>query len=898
MAKNGGDAIQLGRAEAVSTAGAPPPARAAGGGPGGAARPYAAELVGEPAAQPLAPLYLVAAAALLGDAAGTLGLAAPSLVGWLLALGSGAGFLLTRRAVGTLLALAGLCLAFAGPARRVVVGPAGGSELARLADREPVVVEGRVIEQPLSLPGRSYALLRVSRLNRRRLTPWTTGLVRLTLIGRCGIRLGDLVRVSARLRRPRNFGNPGEFDYQGYLGRQGIEATAAVRCAAAGAAGSLLVLGHRESFPTSQIARIRARIGSLIDASLSGVARAEMRALVIGDRGGIDRALRERFALTGLAHLLVIAGLHLGFLAGAAFLVARSLLLLAPRLVALGYGNKVAAVLTALAALFYAPIAGLRVSTFRALVMLLSYALALLLDRPRAALASLCLAGVVICAVMPGSTADLGFQLSFASVLAIVLGMRRIAGFWRGRRALAGGRGAGRLSPPAVALRALSAYAGVSFWALLGTAPLTAYYFNQFSLVGLVANAVVVPLMALGGTVCGLTAALLAIAWPAGGVWLMQAGGALLRLGTWLAGWFFDWPLAWMRVFTPTIPELGLAYALVLLWLLAPRQEDPWQDAEAPGDGSGGRWAPGWRGWRWNRRVAAGCFAMLVAATAADAAWWTYQRFFDPYLRVAFLSVGQGDAAVVRFPGRRVMVIDGGAAYPGGFDFGERALAPYLWAHKVMRVDYLVVSHPDLDHFGGLTFMARNFRPAEFWTSGDVSRDAAYGELLDALRRAGATTRVVDAGQPALTLGGVRLLCLNPRAGQHASRNNRSLVLKLVFGRVSFLFTGDIEAKAEVGMLADNRPLHATVLKVPHHGSRTSSGEAFVRAVAPGFAVISLGYLNRFHFPAAAVIDRYRTLPARVLRTDEVGAVLFEADRRRLWLRTWRGGLLGVFDPA
>jgi competence protein ComEC len=175
--------------------------------------------------------------------------------------------------------------------------------------------------------------------------------------------------VAGVLRFARNFGDPGEFDYEGYLAREGIAATMELGAAAH---ATLAIVGHRNRFPASQFAAIRARIGAFI-ANLGGEQRAEMRALVIGDRGGIGETLRERFALTGLAHMLVISGLHLGF---AVFSVVRLLMMFSPSLTALGYANKAAASA-------YAAIAMPHVSTVRALVMVLAYALALIADRAR-----------------------------------------------------------------------------------------------------------------------------------------------------------------------------------------------------------------------------------------------------------------------------------------------------------------------------------------------------------------------------------------------------------------------------------------------------------------------------------------------------------------------------------
>ena len=164
-----------------------------------------------------------------------------------------------------------------------------------------------------------------------------------------------------------------------------------------------------------------------------------------------------------------------------------------------------------------------------------------------------------------------------------------------------------------------------------------------------------------------------------------------------------------MRVFTPTIFEIAIAYGLIAVWCARPlattRISAPVAKSRHGTDFDCRRW----------RLIAT---TALIFALVVDAGWWIYQRLFYPDLRVTFLSVGEGDAAVVRFPGRRVMLIDGGGSARGTFDPGERLVAPFLWANKIMHVDYVVVSHPDRANFGGLIFLARNFSPAEFWTSG------------------------------------------------------------------------------------------------------------------------------------------------------------------------------------
>ena len=585
-----------------------------------------------------------------------------------------------------------------------------------------------------------------------------------------------------------------------------------------------------------------------------------------------------------MAHLLVISGLHLSIVAAAMFAMARLAMMLLPGLANRGYANKVAAIAAMIAVCAYASIAGHHVSTMRALVMVLAYMLAVAIDRSREAIASLALAAIVICVALPGSTADVGFQLSFASVIAIILGMRRFAAWFARRKRI--GRLPGEPSSPRWRfIEAPAGYLAVSFWAMVGTAPLTAYHFNQFAVVGLVANAVVVPIMAFGATISGLVAAALSFFSEPAARPILLFGAHALAAGNWLAAWFVDWPLAWFRIFTPTILELAIAYGLLMIWLLAPlaaaitgirlRDERTGEDVR---NGPAAKAGFGWH---------ARCGLALAIVLVIDAGCWTYARFFNPDLRVTFLAVGEGDGAVVRFPGSRVMVIDGGSSY-GGYDVGERVVAAYLWSQKIMHVDYLALSHPDLDHFGGLDFIAMNFAPRAFWTSEVASADVSYARLMDDLARAKIPIVQVGDTAPVAAIGGVAISSLNGGTGAARSHNNSSMVLRFSFGSASLLFTGDIQSAGEHAMIENRGDLHATILKVPHHGSASSSTPEFIAAVHPEAAVISDGYLNNFHFPAAAVVERYVDAGAILMRTDRDGAVMVDATPDRMTVRTFR----------
>jgi competence protein ComEC len=834
------------------------------------------------------PLYLTTFAIVAGDALGNLHILIPLWIAAAMGVAAAIAFTARMGAAGIALALAAIIAAATVPIGLLLAPAPTSASLTRFADDSMVLLEGSIAREPEHVEGgRTYLYVRAHRAGASG-GPMTaaSGLVRVTTIGSRHFRIGDYVRITARLWFPRNDGNPGQFDYRAWLMRQGIAAAMFAGEPKPHSPAAIAVLSHRDIFPASQIEAVREHIGAFIDANLPYPENAEMRALIIGDRGGIGEKLRQRFALTGMAHLLVISGLHLGFAAAAAFFAIRLLMGFFPALMALGYANKFAAVGAALAACAYASIAGHHVSTIRALVMVAAYAIAILTDRSRELLASLAIAALVICFAMPGSTADIGFQLSFASVAAIILGMRRFTAGWRWRHA-------NPLAPPSrrsrlnLAAEWIIGYVAVSFWALIGTAPLTALHFNQVSLVGLAANVIVVPIMGFGAVICGLAAAAMSFVWIAPSRVLILTAGKLALTGTYLAGWFVRWPFAWTRIFTPTAVEIAITYGFAILWLTAPLKGEEIRRAIAARSADRAAIAADERTRKWRG------FALiaLLAASMLDAGWWTYQRCFNPDLRVTFLSVGEGDAAVVRFPGSRVMLIDGGGAFRGVFDPGERIVAPYLWAHKIMHVDYVTVSHPDRDHFGGLTFIVRNFSPSQFWTGGTSSVDESYGELLEAVRESGAQSRVCDSASEPMEIGGVSLRCVGPIAHAVETReNNASMVLRLVYGRTALLFAGDIEGKGERELLDSGADLRATILKVPHHGSETSSTPAFIEAVRPAAAVISLGYHNRFHFPSPDVVQRYKDDGVRVLRTDGDGAVSVDAASGAPRLSTFRGG--------
>ena len=546
---------------------------------------------------------------------------------------------------------------------------------------QEVTLEGWLFREPERFPHRGRLYLEALRVWQDGAPHPASGKILVSVRTLSGSwQYGDMLHLSLHLRAPHNFHTPGSFDYEGYLARQRIYLSAFLWDDSA-----VERVGTHGNRIRSWIEQARRAIGAFFDTHLDTQTAAVLRALIIGDEGRINKDLREAFSRAGVAHVLSISGLHIGLVAAAAYgawwwLLGRSRYLLLTCTM-----PKLAALLSIPPVLLYASLAGGNVATWRSVVMVLVYLLALLLDRQQEVYRSLALAALLISLIWPGAILDISFQLSFLSVLAILLGLERFAHWWAEwseRRLL-------NLRPRRErALRWSATYVAVSVCALLGTAPATAAHFNQITVAGLFANLLVVPLLGSVAVIVGLIAAGLIFLHTGLAAILLFGAGIVTRVGTWLVAWIGARPYAALTVVTPTLLELVLLYGLFACLFLQVSSPKP-QVSNA----------------------LKYLLPALLAVLFADATFWTWQRYFHRDLRVTFLDVGQGDAAVVELPGSQVMVIDGGGFASEDFDVGEAVLAPFLWSRKIGRVDILMMSHPQLDHYGGLTFLAEHFSP-------------------------------------------------------------------------------------------------------------------------------------------------------------------------------------------
>jgi competence protein ComEC len=280
-------------------------------------------------------------------------------------------------------------------------------------------------------------------------------------------------------------------------------------------------------------------------------------------------------------------------------------------------------------------------------------------------------------------------------------------------------------------------------------------------------------------------------------------------------------------------------------------------------------------------------------ALSADAFYWWRERWDRKELRVTHLNVGQGDAAVVELPHSKVLVIDAGGTALGDFDTGESIVGPFLRSRKILKVDYLFLSHPRVDHYGGMRSIAMEFAPAEFWSGPSKGKTTRFDDLEHALERTRIKRVALSDQEPCRAIDGVKLCVLYPPPD---GAGDSSVVLRLEFGKVQFLFAGDIDKREELFLQQKAGALRSAVLKVPRHGSASASAQEFVTAVRPSLAIISAGAGTAARLSRDEVMARYRRVGAEVLRTDEDGAIIVETDGSTIRYLGYKSGKQGTLS--
>lgn len=551
--------------------------------------------------------------------------------------------------------------------------------------------------------------------------------------------------------------------------------------------------------------------------------------MLLARRDDLDPELRQSFAAAGLAHLLAISGAHVGILAGALLLLVRLA----------GAGARLAPAAASVGTIAYVVFLGAPAAATRAALQAVLLLASRILQRPSEPLSLIAFAALAILAVRPLSLLEPGFQLSFAGVFGLVAFREPLA-----------------VLVPSRLPRWVRQGCAASLAASLATAPIAAWHFGIVSLIGPLANLVAAPLVALALPAAALALAV-AFLVPAAGAFLGESAGILLHLLRLMAeaGARPAWGHAWVTSFGVTAVVLGAAVA--------------WRFAPAPPVGTGRD------PHRLRKAVRARILVRAATASAAAILIISIGPVGRGALEIHVIDVGQGDATAIRTPRGHWILIDAGPRTPS-YDAGRQRVTPYLLARGARRIDVLLLTHPDADHVGGAQWLWHAFDIGAVLDPAIATGKDIYTDVLEAARSHGTRWMAAREGRE-IRVDDVVLRVLAPSDSfldhPHDS-NDLSAVVRLEYGSFGALFLGDAPTGVEDAVVERFGPgVRSQVIKVGHHGSRTSTGDSLLNAVRPVLALVSVGRHNRYGHPAPVVIGRLAEHGVRILRTDLDGSI-------------------------
>jgi competence protein ComEC len=708
-----------------------------------------------------------------------------------------------------------------------------------------VIVEGIVVGEP---DGRdTFTNLRVE-ADQLGITDQPTrtvkGLVLVQAPPFTDFRYGDRIRAEGKLQTPTN---TGDFDYREYLARQDVYSIMS--------RPRVTMLARTQGFaPLAWLYSFKSHAKSVIAQILPEPQASLLTGILLGDDAGISKSVQDAFRTTGTSHIIAISGYNVTILIGLMGLGAVRLL-----------GKRRAFYMLVIGLLIYMMLVGASASVVRAVIMGVVFLFANQVGRQGVVLNTLFLTALGMTAYDPMWLWDVGFQLSFVATLSLILyatPLQKTVEGWLSRRLPIE-----RVKP---LMDVLSDALLVTLAAQIAAVPLMAYYFKQFSFVSLLTNALVLPaqpgLMITGGLalLAGLVwiplgqalgwVAWLFLAWTTGGIELTaRIPGAAMPLGdvSWVlvVGYYVllgavTW---WFRQSADKRPDLRQAFE----WF---RTRLTWSNAS----------------------ISAGTVVALIAVALVQ---WP-----DGKLHVCFLDVGQGDAIFIVTPTGKQILIDGGPS--PSVILNQLARHMPFWDRSL---DLVVATSSDADHLAGLVAVLERYQVgailAHDWSAYKAPAVARWSQLVVERRPPRISPQ---AGTKLQIEPGIEMALLHPETGAAASlsSNDASLVTRLNFGGVSFLFTGDIEAAGEEMLIHSGRLQPSTILKAAHHGSKTSTSPEFLAQADPLLVVIQVGIGNSFGHPSSEVLARLAD--RRVLRTDQSGTVEITSDGTRLWIRTDR----------
>lgn len=662
----------------------------------------------------------------------------------------------------------------------------------------------------------------------------------------CSFPSGQVIQVYSKLKSPDSFRNRHAFDYEFYLKTQGITATSFVE-----SKEYIARRNNEMSWLQDKLTQLRHVAGLQMDFIKDKDSKQMMKAMLLGSSQRINKDLEDAFRNTGTSHLLVVSGLHLAMVMGFLYLFFRLIFSLYPPLL-LRVPVRQLSYWTALPFLiFYAVLVGFSPSVLRSLLSIILLGFLIIHKHSRNILSLLYLVAFILLFFQPLLLFDLPFQLSFLSLFSILILVPPATRYLEKR------------FPPLRTKKFI-------FWILeiilatsavqIGLFPLLTNQFHKISLFALPANVILIPYFSFILMPLGMLGLFFSWLYSPASAFFFQSVSYFSEPVIYFVKGLnsISWNTHWLTRLSDLQILLYVSLVLIVVSSLEKRKK---------------------------------IFALLLLILLNCSAWfypsWADSRRQD--FRISFLDVGQGDAILLEFPKGVKMLVDAGGSWNSNFDIGEKVVLPALLDRGIRNLDYLVLSHPHPDHFLGMKSLLQAYTPREFWWNGQMLESEDLKSLLAALEKKGIPILQKNAKSSEIDLNGARIDFLYPPenfqnspTASGASVNNNSLVMKIQDRALNVLLTGDIQQEAERVIARENELSPVDILKVPHHGSNTSSTEAFLQRFPSRYALIQAGRNNRFGFPKAEVMQAYQVNKSIVLGTYQNGEVEFIWDGKKL----------------
>lgn len=642
------------------------------------------------------------------------------------------------------------------------------------------------------------------------------------------LRMGDRARIRVDIKDFPVMRNPGGFDVAEWLESKGVQGT---------------------GFLTEVLARApdsnkwswiwwRAKVHERIEVLVTPDHQPILKAILLGDKSGLENDTKTEFSRAGLSHVMAVSGMHVGFILMPVWLII-------PLFWSSKTGRPVGLLVIVGILLGYAGLTGFSSSVSRASITAALLAFGKLFQQNRDSVNTTGVAAMLIVVYNPASMFQIGFQLSFSAVLVILvlapvladLLPKEIRFSWKGT---------------------VIQFIGISTMVQFGLFPILAATFGEFSVAGPLANMLGVPLTQLL-FLWSMFALPMSFILPVFDSWIMAPGEWIAEGLLLVAGFVGKQDWAWVKVHS--MPEMLSAVWVMLIGFL------------------GSVLVPELR-WKWLALV----LGMLLVSGMSE----KLQAGRGRELEVRVLDVGQGDATIVRCPSGKTILVDAGVWSPG-YDSGKSVILPELKALGVIKVDAVILSHPHGDHVGGMLSLLENIEVGRIYQSDFEYGSGLFRGYMLAAERVGAQVLTVERGNVVRECAEAPFLVLHPGDGEYGSDPNAwSVVVKLVYGKTSFLFTGDAEEVAESEMIARfGLGLKSDWLKAGHHGSKTSSGDEFLSRVGAEHVVVSLAYKNRYKHPHQIATQRLVSQSPKIKYTSLDRGLVYMSNGEKIRLHEW-----------